>query len=271
MPLSAIYRPHPEAPARALLSPWTSSGAWTGIEAQRFEVVSRGDFVPGLLYLPESPPDGGAPLLLLAHGLSDSMHASYLGCAARWVPEGLAAAVIDLPLHGSRSSPKLSERLVAGLAGLQTGVPLDTETLALVEEFARQATSDWIRTLDALCDLPVINDERVAYLGFDLGSVVGSYLLGHDERIRAAALTSISAGKGPEALDPASWIARAKTTSTLVLTTEGEETFAQESLQAFFEAIPEPKHRATWPGHHQSLAGEAMQQTWAFLRKELGL
>ena len=46
----------------------------------------------------------------------------------------LAVARIDLPLLGSRQSPKLSDRLVSGHERLARGGPLDADTRALVEE-----------------------------------------------------------------------------------------------------------------------------------------
>lgn len=276
---SAVYRPHREAPARARLRPAQAQGAFAGISTRRFEVVSRGDFVPGVLYLPSDLPaeapgattPGGWPLLLLAHGRGGSMHAPYLECAARWVREGLAVAAIDLPLHGSRTSPKLSERLVEGLGQLPTGAPLDAEGYALVEEFARQATSDWIRTLDALSALPEVDADRIGFLGFSLGSIVGSYVLAHDTRIRAAALALIGGGAGPETLDPANWVARARGVTTLVVASEQDEIFPAPARRAFFDAVPEPRREASFPGDHGNLPGEAMKEIWSFLRKELGL
>ena len=185
MPESAVYRPHPEAPAQATLRPEARSDAWQGLNAQRFEIVSRGDFVPGILYLPDPPRHAPTPLLLLQHGTAEGMDSEALTCAAPWVNEGLAVATIDLPLHGERSSPKLSERLVSGIGRLSEASKLDPETGALVEEFARQATSDLIRTLDALAALPEIDGDRIGFMGFGVGAVAGSYLLAHDPRPRS--------------------------------------------------------------------------------------
>ena len=129
---SAVYHPHPEAPAQATLRSEARGGAWQGLNAQRFEIVSRGDFVPGILYLPDSPQHTPSPLLLLQHGGSEGIDSEALACAAPWVPKGLAVATIDLPLHGERSSPKLSERLASGIGQLSNGSELDPETRALV-------------------------------------------------------------------------------------------------------------------------------------------
>jgi len=53
MEASAVYRPHAEASASARLVPCPAPAAWTGLRSHRFEIVSRGDFVPGVLYASE--------------------------------------------------------------------------------------------------------------------------------------------------------------------------------------------------------------------------
>jgi dienelactone hydrolase len=268
---SAVYRPHPEAPAQANLRSAVPSGPWKGLNTQRFEVVSRGDFVPGILYLPDPPQQTPAPLLLLQHGISEGRDSENLGCAAKWVQQGLAVATIDLPLHGERSSPKLSARLVSGVGQLSKGETVGPETLVLVEEFARQTTSDLIRTIDALTALPVIDGDRIGFMGFGLGAVAGSYLLGHDPRPRAAVLALAQGGQGPEALDPATYLASTSATSILIVATEATETGAAMRPNALFEAAPEPKAFLSLPDDSKTLPDEAVAEIGRFLFKELGL
>jgi dienelactone hydrolase len=272
---SAVYRPHPEAPAQATLHPEARSDTWRGLNAQRFEIVSRGDFVPGILYLPDPPGQAPAPLLLLEPGTAEGMDSAALACAAPWVKEGLAVATIDLPLHGERSSPKLSERLVSGIGQLSKGSKLDPETGALVEEFARQATSDLIRTLDALAALPAIDGDRIGFMGFGVGAVAGSYLLANDPRSRAAVLALTGGGQGPSNLDPATHLANTSGTSVLIVAAnvaandDGEG--SAETLDALFRATAEPKAFLHVQGHARVLPDEAIAEIWRFLRKELGL
>jgi dienelactone hydrolase len=261
---SAVYRPHPEAPAQATLRPEARSDAWQGLNAQRFEIVSRGDFVPGILYLPDPPGQAPAPLLLLQHGTAEGMHSAALTCAAPWVKEGLAVATIDLPLHGERSSPKLSERLVSGIGQLSETSKLDPETGALVEEFARQTTSDLIRTLDALAALPEIDGDRIGFMGFGVGAVAGSYLLAHDARPRAAVLALAGGSdQGPSHLDPATHLANTSGTSVLIVAGSDDD--------ALFGATAEPKAFLRVPSHSPVLPDEAVAEIWRFLSKELGL
>jgi dienelactone hydrolase len=249
---SAAHHPHPEEPAEAVLRPEPArAGPWADLNAQRFEVVSRGDFVPGILYLPASSASAPAPLLLLQHGSSDGSSeatsrniaagkaSASLECAVGWVGKGLAVAMIDLPLHGERASAKLSERLVWGVGQLSEGLSLDAETRVLVEEFATQTTSDLIRTLDALCRLPEIDRDRVGFLGFGLGAMAGTYLLAHDPRARVAVFAQ----------------------------NEGE-VGAPSALPG---ATLEPSKQLRIASGADGLAQSTVDEAWRFLSKELGL
>lgn len=278
---SPVFRPHQESPATATLSAFEPEGGFSGVDAYRFEVVSRGDFVPGLLYLPPHGPDGdpdsndsatspasAAPLVLLQHGLAGSKESPYLECAARWVREGFAVASIDLPLHGARSSPKLSARLVEGIDHVVHDQGLDPETHALVEEFARQSTSDLVRTLDAISALDAIDEGRIGYVGFSLGAVVGTYLLAHDPRPRVAVLALAGGARGPGALDPATYIGRGHVRPLLVVAAEDDERVSTASSRALFDAARDPKEFLLSPGDHGQLSGKTLGRIQTFLKDE---
>ena len=269
MSVSPVYRPHPEAPATTHLSPFEAKHAWAGLRADRFEIVSRGDFVAGILYRPPAPSTAAAPLVILQHGLGGSKESPYLECAARWVREGFAVASIDLPLHGARSSPKLSARLVAGMERIGRDEELDPETAALVEEFARQSTSDLVRTIDALASLDEIDAERIGFVGFSLGSMVGTYLLAHDTRPSVAVFALAGGGHGPADLDPARYIARAGERPMLFVSAKGDERVSNESSRALFEAAVGPKEFIEVAGDHGSLPGEALAKIQSFLKQGL--
>lgn len=277
---SAVYRPYPEDPATATLRSETASDAWAGLHAQRFEVVSRGDFVPGILYRSESPeqqPESNSPLLLIQHATAEGSDADYLACAAPWAKKGLAVASIDLPLHGTRSSPKLSARLFDGIRQIASGGELDLDTGALVEEFARQTTSDLIRTLDALSALPGIDGDRIAFMGFGLGAIAGSYLLAHDPRPRAAVLARLGGGGGPADLDPMTYLDQANDTiptspggrDVLIVAAEDDGRVCEQDVDALFKAVPEPKQLLRFPGNSRALPKEALTRIEEFLNRTL--
>jgi len=267
MSVSSVYRPHDESPSTTELHPVEADGVWSDLSAHRFEVVSRGDFVPGLLYLPTSRPTpvNDLPLVIVQHGLAGSKTAPYLEFSARWVREGFAVAMIDLPLHGERSSPKLSARLVEGIERVMQGEELDADTGALVEEFARQSTSDLVRTLDALAALDAIDSARIGFVGFSLGAVVGSYFLAHDPRPLAAAFALAGGRRGPTALDPAEYISRISPRPVLVIAAESDERISADSSKALFDAAREPKEFSVSKGDHGNLSGSALGKIQSFL------
>jgi len=189
-------------------------------------------------------------------------------------------AAIDLPLHGSRRSPKLSERLCEGFDRLARGEALEPETQLLMEEFARQSTSDLIRTLDALIADPAtaIDADRIGFLGFGLGAVVGSYLLAHDPRPRIAILAGASAGIGPQELDPAHWISRASKLECLVVAAREEDPKGQRggeqrsdaSGRALVDAAPGLHRLTLQDGDPRSPSTETIAVMRDFLGSALG-
>ena len=275
---SAVYRPYREAAATARLSPHASQDGWQGLRAHRFEFVSRGDFVPGLLYLPEDLPenltagagDRPAPLVLLQHDARGSKQSDLLGEAAGWVRAGLAVALIDLPLHGERSSPKLSERLWEGVERISRGAAVDLETRVLLDEFARQSTSDLTRCLDALSALPEIDSKRIAFAGLGLGAVVGSYLLAHDARPRAGVLAFAGGGRGPRELDPATWLERSSDVNLLIVAAASDESDPGSGPRALFDRAPEPRRFASAAGPTEAAWTATQSEILAFLTSSLG-
>jgi len=174
-------------------------------------------------------------------------------------------ASIDLPLHGARSSPKLSERLASGIERLGKGRDIDVETRVLVEEFLRQSTSDLVRTLDALALRPDVDETRMAYLGFGLGAVVGACLLGHDARPRAAVLAPAAYGGMAADLDPATQLGGEGRCPLLVVATKGD------ASPALFEAAREPRELIRIPGDAAAMPEEGRDRIWSFVRGPLGL
>ena len=290
---SAVYRPHPEEAAKAMLQPESADsmtgGVLAGLRADRFELVSRGDFVSGILHRPieiaeatqDDPAGSGIPLLLIQHALGGSILDKALACATPWAKRGLAVASIDLPLHGRRASPKLSDRLIEGCRRIASGEELDLDTGALVEEFARQSTSDLIRTLDALSGINGIDANRIGYLGFGLGAIVGSYLLAHDSRPCAAVFVlraeALGNKRGPAELDAATYLKKAglgagssgEARRMLFVAPEGPAQSTEENLDALFKAAPEPKQLHRFATEAQDLPKQTVQKIEDFLSQAL--
>jgi hypothetical protein len=239
---------------------------------RRFEYSSRGDRVPGRLLLPPTG-QGPFPLVLLQHGAGGSKEAPYMDAAAPWVHGGAAVASIDWPLHGERRSAKLTERLLASLSSRanETGQSAPVPSSArLVFEFVRQSVADAARCIDAMAQVAEVDDQRVAYAAFSLGSMLGAIFCALDPRPCAAALALGGAGLGPSHLDPGRYIADLAPRPLLMVNTRQDDLVPRPAAEALFAAAAEPKSIEWYDGGHDSLPGQALKSMWQFLQRHLG-
>ena len=212
------------------------------VRAYRIEYSSRGDRVCGRLWLPRNPGSECPLVLLQPEGVArgrDAELESLERVGGTWVERGVAVATIDLPLRGARADPKLSALV---------GTPFEPGSLAngdpLRFELARQSVVDLEHALDALCTLDAIDPDRIAFVGFGLGAMIGAAFCALDPRLRGAALAGASAGLAPTAVDPGSYIGRFAPRPLLLLNTKGG-------------AVPRPAAEAL-----RSAAGERAAQRW---------
>ena len=274
---SRLHRPHDEASARASLRALPSAlhaepeTAWSGLHAQAFEFVSRGDFVNGVLH--QSEDQSSAPMVLVLHGTGSAAKSSSLDFAADWVRDGYAVARIDLPLHGRRASPKLSDRLISGYRSLAANQPLDADTRALVEEFARQSISDISRAAQALSELDTIDADRIALVGLGVGGTAALWSANHVAGLRGCAFAGGGGRFADPELDPISEFATANRqgVSYFSATAKGDAEIPATSQTALFDALPEPKRLANVgaPAQEDGLADDAAQAIRDFLKETL--
>lgn len=243
------------------LTPFSKEGQRTdGLREWAIEYSSRGDRVPARLLTPAEG-DGPFPLIVIGHGLRGDKAAPYIDAAALpWVRSGTAVAVIDFPLHGQRASAKLTERVT-------NPGHLDP---ALWMELVEQAVVDLRRLLRVLDAEPRIDGGRVAYVGFSLGTLLGTIFCAEEPRVCAAALAIGGAGLGPAGADPVHWVGRIAPRPVLFLQAERDERVPRESALALHAAAGDP-HEVHWvDATHSGLPGTAMKTLWQFLARSLG-
>jgi dienelactone hydrolase len=239
---------------------------WPDLRRVRFEYTSRGERVPGRLWLPAGggPP---CPLVVLEHGATGAKDAPYIAqIGAPWVRGGAALLSIDLPLHGERTNPKLGAALLAGL-GL-AGRPTPTAR-AVVEDFVRQAVVDLERAVDAAAQLPGVDASRTVYAGLSLGAIVGATYCAVDPRPRAAALALAGGGFGGPRVDPVKHVARIAPRPILFVNMTGDEVVSRAASEALHAAAREPKQVVWFEGRHRELPGRGVKAMWTFLRRHL--
>lgn len=233
----------------------------------RFEVTHRGDWVPGRLLLPEGP--GPFPLVLVQHGAGSSKDDPVMDTVtAPWVRGGAAIARIDFPLHGERSDPKLSARVLGALSIDGTRSALDESLWA---DLVRQATGDLSRSLDALVGLPEIDGSRIAYAGFSLGAILGTPFCALDKRVGAVALALGGGGLAPEPYDPLQYIGRIAPRPVLFVNALRDERIPKDRAEALHAAAGAPKQVEWFDCAHGELPGAALKRIWVFLRTALAL
>ncbi len=150
-----------------------------GVTEQRFDVISEGRRVPGILWMPEQAREVGA-LALLGHGGGLDKRADYiLGTARRLVRRhGVSAIAIDGPGHGERRSTS------GDLA------PENSETEFQKAWSPADATDkmveDWKAALDAIQSEK--GEGPVGYFGLSMGTMMGVPLIASEPRVQAAVL-----------------------------------------------------------------------------------
>lgn len=239
------------------------------LRALAFELSSRGDRVPGHVWL---PPTGGGPFptVVLQHGATGSKDSDYMGIAAApWVRGGAAVVCIDLPLHGARASAKLHHLALAGL-GLVGDGPTPAAR-SIVRELVRQTVVDLRRTVDALAHFPQLDAQRLAFVGLSLGAILGATWCAVDPRPCAVALALAGGGFGGPAVDPAERIGRIAPRPLLFVNMSEDRTVPRAATETLYGAAGQPKEIHWFAGDHKEITGAGFKKIWQFLAEHLGL
>lgn len=237
----------PEESLGLLLISRDCPAAFSRATSHRFELNSRGDRVTGRLLIPNERSEP-CPLVVIQGDAGAGCNSASLNFAGSWVREGFALATLDLPLHGERSNPKFSERLLKAIETVRgnsaSDVPLDANGKALLLEFTQQAVCDLSRTLDGLAALPAIDDQRIGVMGLGHGAAITAIFASLDPRTRAVVLAHCSAMTLPE-IDPIQFVGGIGPRSVLLLESpQASSKQASRFDNALFDACAEPKLRS---------------------------
>ena len=217
----------------------------------------QGRRVPGLLFTPEDA-RGPRPVVMLGHGVDDRKDEPRVLAIARWLVrrEGWAVAAIDGPVHGERRPHEGGD---VGQAGRQALTRRETYEEMVV---------DWQRTVDACGELPDVGNQRAAYLGFSMGTVLGVPAVAAEPRFRCAvfAIGGIIGERQPNLLTHA---AERIERPVLLINQSEDAIFSREAAFRLYDALPGPKRIFFYPGAHSAVPREAMERVRAFLRFHL--
>jgi cephalosporin-C deacetylase-like acetyl esterase len=206
------------------------------------------------------------PCVLFVAGLGNSLEQAVL-TSLSFVGQGYTAVTVEPRFHGTRMTD-----VTAPQAGRDP---------RLLEEMVRGSVIDLRRALDFLFETDRCRGDEVAYVGLSFGGILGSLLVGVDDRI--GALVSVVAGgdwraivsesedqallppeideKAPqrfeEALellapvDPARWIGRTRAPVLMINGTD-DQIIPDSSAEALHEAARQPKEVYLYEGTHNA-------------------
>jgi uncharacterized protein len=220
-------------------------------------VLEDGERIPALLLLPDSPRP--VPAALLLHGLTSHKEQMAESVGRALLAEGVASLAIDLPLHGEREG---------SLESLDVGNPLE-----LVRRW-RLAIDDCGLALRWLAAQRDVEPDRLAIVGYSLGSYVGAVVAAGRAEVRAlvvAAGGDLPARTPLVALvravaDPLRAVRRLAGRPLLVVHGRRDRTVLPEQAERLFAAAGEPKTIRWWDaGHWLPVAAIADAARWLAL------
>lgn len=220
-----------------------------------FSFSRANETVPGLLVLPAED-EGPFPLVLIQHpGMSSKDEYFVRDVAIAWAKRGWACGGIDAPLHGDRDTH---------------------DPMALFRDpsrypaIAASFAADVSETIDRLADRFAIDQRRIGYVGYSLGSMLGISAVGLDGRFKAAALCLVGEGglAGP-ATTPDSPVRGMKNVAVRVLGKLNDELIPRAATQSLFDALPGKKDLVWLPGGHFEIGPDVIRAAGEWLKAEL--
>ena len=236
-----------------------------GVTLRCVTYQSEGRLVNGFLVMPEG--EGPFPVVVYAPGWMTSAK-MWDADAAKLSRQGYAGLLLGEPSIGFNffDAPK----------------DIASEVAYVIQER---------RALDLLATLPKIDTERIGFVGWSNGAILGGFLSGVDDRIKAYALIGVcnTTTYGPEAktllkvpkgaaftrwaagvsvIDCLTYVRHNKTAAFLFLSGR-HDWDTMHDAKAFLAAAPEPKTLHIYDGYHDPMKAGVMGVWRAWIVKNL--
>lgn len=226
-----------------------------GLREVRFSLSVDGERVPGLLVFPPDPASP-LPLVVIQHPATSSKDDYFVrDVALRWAGHGWACGGVDAPFHGER----------------ETYDPLrlfrEPDAFpALRDRFAAELTA----TVNALAERYPVDLNRLGYVGYSMGSMLGLTAAAADGRYRVAAFCLVGEGglAGP-ASGPGAATSRLGAVAVRVVGKLNDELIPLAATQALFDALPGEKDLLWLPGGHFDIGPDVIRAAEQWLRRHL--
>jgi dienelactone hydrolase len=237
-----------------------------GVTERRFDLERESGLVPGILWTPTEH-ERPLPLVLMGHGGSGHKRSDrqlMLGRRLATVSQ-IATVTIDGPFHGDRIAEKLDRQQYQAM---MAAMGVDKVTDGMVD--------DWRATLDAICQLDAIDGDRIAYMGFSMGTRFGlPFVAAASDRLCCAVLgknglrqTSAMANMAPRFAQDAPNIKM----PVLFHVQWDDELFPRDGQFELFDLFGSPDKRLiAFPGPHGTAAPAAIQAWCEFATHHLNI
>jgi len=210
--------------------------------------------VPAILLLPDaSTPVPGA---VLVHGYSSRKEHVAEPVGRALLARGVASLSLDLPLHGTRADPVQKQSMF--------------DPVGMVKLW-RQALADVRLGLRFLGARPEVDAERLALLGYSMGSFLSVVIAADDPAVRAVIVaaggdlpegTSFS-GVARMVADPIRAVRRLEGRPLLMIHGKRDRTVTAAQARRLFEAAREPKEILWYDaGHYLPAEGSEAAARW---------
>lgn len=240
-----------------------------GVTERRFNLNRESGIVPGIIWTPAQH-ERPLPLVLMGHGGSGHKRADrqlLLGRRFAGVSQ-MAAVAIDGPYHGDRVPAQLDRRQYQEM---MAAAGVDKVTDGMVD--------DWGAMLEALCQLDSINANRVAYMGFSMGTRFGlPYVAAAGGRLRCAVLGKNGMRQASSMTAAAAMAPRFKQDAPKIMVPVlfhvqwDDELFPRDGQFELFDLLgAQDKRLIAFPGLHGAAVPAAVDAWCAFVTQHLAV
>lgn len=210
-------------------------------------VLHDGEDVPAILLVPTVATP--APAALLLHGYTSHKERMSESVGRSLLKRGIASLAIDLPLHGGRST---------GVNATASRSPFE-----LVQQW-RLAIAECGIGLRWLAEQPNLDPDRLALVGYSLGSFLGVQVAASEQLVKAVVLAA--GGDLPDRTpfgmlirtiaDPLRAARRIAPRPLLMINGRLDRTITAVQAERLYEAAREPKEQRWYAGGHWPPAAE---------------
>jgi uncharacterized protein len=204
------------------------------------EIVDGAERVPAIMLVPAEP--ARAPAALLLHGFGSRKERMSDTIGEALLLSGVATLAVDLPLHGARGNPR------------DLRVTHPAELLGSWRRALREARV----ALDFLAGHERVDCDRLALVGYSLGSFLANIVAAETPTVRAVVLAA--SGDLPEGLpfeslvravlDPLRVVRRLAGRPLMMINGRFDRTVRPSQAERLFAAAGEPKTMRWYGGGH---------------------